>query len=223
MPPFQEAQPETIEMPQRVLATVEDIDQINQRLLVMEEDRILENERIKEDLTEIKGLIRIQGQNALMVDDVERIVQVNIPDVKDGETPSDARLKKLISSVLPKPQTAKKGEDGKAPENVMTKEDEIDFSRIKNFPWHEVRRQAEGSAAVGSSSLAAWGGSRIMETQTTVDDTTVGFQFAAKPTEVVINGTAYIESGGAYTWSYDAGVVTLNNPVGTGGQIYARQ
>lgn len=94
---------------------------------------------------------------------------------------------------------------------------QIDFSHIKNFPWHLVNRAGE---AVG---LASWGGSRVLAATGTIDDNNTSFTITSKPTVLIINGGIYQESGGAITWSYDSGALTLSVPVGIGGSIFGLQ
>lgn len=51
-----------------------------------------------------------------------------------------------------------------------------------------------------------------------VDDTNVTFDFGVKPSIVVVNGSSYREGHG---WTYVGNKVILNNPPGTGGDVYA--
>lgn len=54
----------------------------------------------------------------------------------------------------------------------------------------------------------------------TIDDSNVSFTAASEPTLLNVNGAFYQKTGGSYTWTYVAGTITLNNPVGTGGQLF---
>ena len=56
-------------------------------------------------------------------------------------------------------------------------------------------------------------------TSGTIDNANTAFGALTKPKIVVINGLSYQESHG---WSWNGGTltVTLDNPVGTGGDIY---
>lgn len=53
-----------------------------------------------------------------------------------------------------------------------------------------------------------------------IDDSNTVFTSASQPTLLNINGAFYQKTGGAITWSYSAGTITLSSPVGTGGSIY---
>lgn len=54
----------------------------------------------------------------------------------------------------------------------------------------------------------------------TINDSNVTFTSATEPTVLCINGPIYQKTGGAYTWTWVAGTITLNQPVGTGGSIF---
>lgn len=53
-----------------------------------------------------------------------------------------------------------------------------------------------------------------------IDDSNVTFGSTTQPTMLNINGAFYLKTGGAYTWSWAATVITLNQPVGAGGSIF---
>lgn len=54
----------------------------------------------------------------------------------------------------------------------------------------------------------------------TINDSNVTFTSASNPTYLVINGMWYEKTGGAITWSWSAGTITLSSAVGTGGAIW---
>ena len=54
----------------------------------------------------------------------------------------------------------------------------------------------------------------------TRNDSNVTFTSATEPTYLVINGMWYESTGGAITWSWSAGTITLSSAVGTGGAIW---
>lgn len=64
----------------------------------------------------------------------------------------------------------------------------------------------------------------ILTAAGTIDDSNTAFVFTKLPTELVINGASYIQTGGAITWTWNAGTLTatLSSSVGTGGSIYGR-
>lgn len=94
---------------------------------------------------------------------------------------------------------------------------QIDFSHVKNFPWHLVKQMGE------SVGISSWGGGVKMSVSGTVDDSNVVFVVASEPMVLVINGGVYESTGGAITWTYSEGNLTLSSPVGTGGSIFALQ
>jgi len=70
----------------------------------------------------------------------------------------------------------------------------------------------------------ASGGGSSLTTLTvtgTIDDSNVTFTVATEPEVVVINGFSYNGTTGSITWTWVAGTLTLSQPVGTGGDIYA--
>jgi hypothetical protein len=77
----------------------------------------------------------------------------------------------------------------------------------------------------GTKQINALAGSfTILTTSDTIDDSNVSFTFTGTPSVVVINGQAYnagATSGGVVMWTNVAAVVTLANPVGDGGSIFA--
>lgn len=64
------------------------------------------------------------------------------------------------------------------------------------------------------------GGFNTIAITGTINDSNVTFTAPSDPALLVINGAVYLKTGGAITWSYSAGSITLSSPVGTGGSIY---
>lgn len=54
----------------------------------------------------------------------------------------------------------------------------------------------------------------------TINDSNTAFTAPSEPTYLIINGAMYKKTGGAITWSYSAGNITLSSAVGQGGSIY---
>ena len=78
----------------------------------------------------------------------------------------------------------------------------------------------------GTKQINASGGSgfTILTTASTIDDSNVTFVFTGTPSIVVINGQAFnagATSGGVVVWTNVTVTVTLANPVGVGGSIFA--
>lgn len=74
----------------------------------------------------------------------------------------------------------------------------------------------------GTKVISSTGGAAlsIIAVAGTIDDSNVSFTAASEPTLLNVNGAFYQKTGGSYTWTYVAGTITLNNPVGTGGQLF---
>lgn len=64
------------------------------------------------------------------------------------------------------------------------------------------------------------GGFSIITVSGIINDANMTFTAPSQPSELVINGAAYQQAGGAYTWSYAGGTITLSSPIGSGGSIY---
>lgn len=60
----------------------------------------------------------------------------------------------------------------------------------------------------------------IIPVSGTIDDSNVTFASVTEPTVLCINGPIYQQTGGAYTWTWVLGTITLNQAVGTGGSIF---
>jgi hypothetical protein len=54
----------------------------------------------------------------------------------------------------------------------------------------------------------------------TIDDSNMTFTVVSEPSVAIINGAAYLPTGGAITWSYSSGTITLSSPVGVGGALF---
>lgn len=74
----------------------------------------------------------------------------------------------------------------------------------------------------GTKTINASGGGSLtpITVSGTRDDSNVAFTAPSQPTMLNINGAFYLPTGGTYTWTYLAGAITLNNPVGTSGSIF---
>jgi len=140
-----------------------------------------------------------------------------IKEAQDGRTPTEGELLNLILRVMPKMEDREiheveevSGADIVAKINDLEIKPalQIDAKHIKNLPkYKEVRQFSRGK------------GSEILTTTETIDDSNVTFTFSRTPREVVVNGASYITGGGC---TISGGTVTLDNPVGTGGSIYAK-
>lgn len=111
----------------------------------------------------------------------------------------------------------------------------IEMKDVRNMPlnmsdmrWHgggptlvagtdiTLTQNSNGTTTIAASTT----GSQILTATGTINDSNVTFTFISQPLLLVINGAMYIPVGGAITWSYLLGTVTLSVPVGTNGSIY---
>lgn len=73
----------------------------------------------------------------------------------------------------------------------------------------------------GNPIITATGaGFSVITVSGTINDVNVSFTAPSQPTLLDINGAFYKQSGGAITWTYVAGNITLSSPVGSGGSIF---
>lgn len=77
--------------------------------------------------------------------------------------------------------------------------------------------RAHGRNDITISATGTGGGLSLLAATGTVDDSNVSFTFPSAPTLVVVNGAAYRHGKGA---TISGTSVTLDNPVGIGGDIY---
>lgn len=156
---------------------------------------------------------------------------------KDGKTPTDKQLTALIKPLIPK---VERGEDGKSVsvqdliEAIKSLEGrdaadfgkavgaKIDISQVRNassFMKDGIKYKIE-ELMHGGAAATTPGSFTILTATGTIDDSNVTFTFTSEPSLVNVNGAFYKQTGGAITWTYGGGTVTLSSPVGTGGSIY---
>ena len=80
----------------------------------------------------------------------------------------------------------------------------------------------DGGNAKASVSIPGGLASAILTATGTIDDSNTAFAFTSLPSAIVINGALYQQTGGAITWSWNAGTktATLSQPVGVNGTIF---
>lgn len=142
-----------------------------------------------------------------------------LPKTKEGK-PLD--MKNIVSEVLKEikmPDTAA----------LVSKGELTEFLRRGGFRGGGDTVEAGSGVSItsvnGVKRISAAGGSlSVLTTANTIDDSNLTFVFASEPTLVVINGQTWREgsvSGGVQIWSKVGSTVTLTNPVGVDGDIYA--
>ena len=70
------------------------------------------------------------------------------------------------------------------------------------------------------STSSSGGGFQLLTVSGTIDDSNESFTTTSPPSILVINGAGYEQTGGAITWTYSGGAITISVPVGTGGSIF---
>ena len=190
--------------------------------------RILEKVNIAQDgINGVDGIDGIDGKNGR--DGKDGVNGVDGRHGKDGKNGRDGK-----DGVNGK--DGKDGVDGKDGNHAIIDEDAlilslidklkkeklIDLSHIKGgqtFVKDQVRYKIE-ELMHGSVKPASASGITIITISGTVDDSNTSFTATTQPTLLNINGSFYQPLGGAITWTYAGGTITISSPVGTGGQIY---
>ena len=164
------------------------------------------------------GYIPVKGLDYFTSEEINEIVfkvLSKIKQPKDGISPD---INAIVSSVLQKI---------KIPENTenVKKSELIAFLKRGGFRGGgdtvaagsgiTITVNANGQKEISTSG----GGITILTATGTIDDSNTSFTFISKPTEIVINGSSYIENGG---WTWAGLTATLDFPVGSGGKIYGR-
>ncbi len=152
---------------------------------------------------------------------------------KEAPAPSDFSLQSLIIPLVKQAMAELQPKEAEVtPEQVkkiiqimhsLPEMDKLEVSKgIRNassfiyggtkYGTHELMHGGASAAAASSISVITVTG--------TIDDSNKTFTAVTQPTLLNINGGFYNTTGGTYTWSYLAGVITLNFAVGTGGSIF---
>ncbi len=100
--------------------------------------------------------------------------------------------------------------------------DRLEVQDIRNFQSFVYGGTKYGVHEMmhGAGSTSSSGGISVIAVTGTINDVNVTFASASEPTLLNINGAFYNTTGGAITWSYVVGVITISSPVGTGGSIF---
>ncbi len=163
--------------------------------------------------TPIKGLDYFDGKTptteeleAIMLPHIEKaITGLKQPEAKEEFSVNEDMVREIIKIMHSLPEQDKL-EVSKGIRNAQ--------SFIFNKTKYETSELMHGGGSSGS------GGVTIITISGTIDDSNVNFTATSEPTLLNINGGFYQQTGGAITWTYLAGAITLSSPVGTGGSIY---
>lgn len=162
-------------------------------------------------------------------------VKGNLPKGETGAKGKDADPKVVAQAVL---KLLGKGKGKLRIENIEGLENKI--AEIRNHAalagkqyGKDTWARGGGDTVVAGPGIAITntvnGTKRISATGTAItvititgtrDDSNVVFTAASEPTLLNINGAFYEKTGGAITWTYLTGTITLSSAVGTGGSIY---
>jgi hypothetical protein len=166
--------------------------------------------------------------------------QIRIPkDGADAIVDYDSIISSVMSQIkLPKDGSPDTGDEIIA--KINESEEQINADRIRDLPKEknivsaieatlqnrtQLLVQMIGGVKTRLDTLEASSATlanSILTATGTIDDSNVAFVFTRKPSVIIHNGIAIIETGGSITWSWNAGAstATLSSPVGTGGSIF---
>ena len=158
------------------------------------------------------GIPGPQGEKGDMptvdINEIARVAALLVPQPKDGEkgeSGKDAEVEKVYTYIIER----------------ITKEKPLDISHVRNaqgFIKDGIKYRFEELMKGGGSTSSS--GISIITITGTIDDSNTSFTATSQPTLLNINGAFYQKTGGAITWTYVAGTITLSSAVGTGGSIY---
>lgn len=154
-----------------------------------------------------------------------------LPGLNAQPVDEEALVSKVLSKV-PLPEPGPKGDKGDtlALDDIITavvkriqKGDVLHINNVKGagaFIKDGIRYRFE-ELMHGSGSSTSTSGITLIAVNGVINDSNVTFTVTTNPTLLNINGAFYKNTGGAITWTFLAGTITLSSPVGTGGNIYA--
>lgn len=159
----------------------------------------------------------------------ETTIEKTIQEIAYNEKPLQEKLNAISKRVdeikIPTPIDTNKLKEELGNEFSATLAYNIDILGMPNFRKLAmgIRQDLDSTTSRVStleSNPSTGGGVSNITITGTIDDSNVTFTSASQPTYLVINGATYSSTGGAITWSYLAGTITLSSPVGTGGSIF---
>lgn len=156
--------------------------------------------------------------------EVDKVEKVDLTEIKD-ELKKVATLEKDLEK-LRTDLISRMGQGGNANRqikvggtDVLTRYTDINLVAGTNVTLTAATDDTNKRTNI---TIASSGGGAFTEIAIsgTINDSNTAFTAASEPTYLVINGVWYKGTGGAITWTYVAGDITLSTPVGTGGQIF---
>lgn len=154
---------------------------------------------------------------------------------EDGANGIAPTVEEVVEAVLPHLPQAEKGKDGKNAEfdKDAFKKEMLSYIKAQKFDLSNVRGATDFIMQTSQKNVrikfeemlhgagkATSGGFSVIAVTGTINDSNVTFTATSQPTLLNINGAFYQKTGGAITWTYSGGAITLSSAVGTGGNIY---
>jgi hypothetical protein len=193
--------------------------------------------------SEKASLSKIKELSQRLVSEIDRVEQLipSLPDLSYLENKILEVERKIPQ--IPEPVKVELDTPEQLAQKINTLHGQIDMKVLRGWPDFERRININAhtpkdfDVRIGVSKTEVQGlrdriallesssatlANSILSATGTIDDSNTAFTFTRKPTVIIYNGVAIIETGGAVTWSWDAGslTATLSSPVGTGGSIF---
>lgn len=151
---------------------------------------------------------------------------------QDGTAPTVEEIVEAILPHLPQPEKGKDGKNAEFNKDAFKKE-MLSYIKAQKFDLSNVRGATDFIMQTSQKNVrikfeemlhgagkATSGGFSVIAVIGTINDSNVTFTATSQPTLLNINGAFYQKTGGAITWTYSGGTITLSSAVGTGGNIY---
>ncbi len=177
------------------------------------------------------------------------LIKKVMPEIKHGKTPTEEYLKNLIKSIMPKIESPMPisedylkeliieliPKDDDSQDEIISKKIEQIEKEIGLFKKLPTKRgklhgggdtvkagsgvsiitNSDGTKTISFSSIS----SSVLIPTGVIDNSNTNFIFIQKPSIISVNGAFYREGKG-WSWDIPTLTATLDNPVGTGGDIY---
>lgn len=237
--------PTTVELQNAIvplLPTVDELKAIIEPLIPVAKDgepgKSIDEATVEKMIKKLMPIIENKGQN-LTEKDITKIVRKIMPALDHD------KIARKVLAILPSPAPIEFDIEGFI-EMFATSGKKLQMTHIEGLEEYmkSIKEQAGRTGAYlhgggdtvkagantslvrnkdGTTTINATGGlSPLLITSGVIDDSNKVFGFPQQPNFVIVNGTWYMPTGGAITFTWNSGTLqaTLSTPVGTGGSIF---
>lgn len=104
---------------------------------------------------------------------------------------------------------------------ISSRYTDINFANTASIGWTTSNDDTNRRVNISASVLTNGGGGFTeIAISGTINDTNVTFTSGSEPSYLIINGAWYKPTGGAITWTYVGGTITLSVAIGSGSSIF---